>query len=708
MKQKNKKTTTPRKPAKSKPPKTLYTGVVSMAREGYAFLVVEGRENDIFLSARKLHGALHGDTVSASIIEKKERSRSSRPLTNRPPRVDGEVVEIVSRSKRPYVGILQILHERAWLITESKNMPYDILIGKEAPDPSLNGIKAAVLITGWSRKEGAPQGELVDVLGKPGENTTEMHAILAEFGLPYRFSAEVEAEAEKIEEEITQEEIDKRRDFREVPTFTIDPADAKDFDDAISLRELNDDKWEVGIHIADVTHYVKIDSLTDKEALERGTSVYLVDRTVPMLPEKLCNRLCSLRPQEDKLSFSAVFEIDNKANILHSWFGKTLINSNYRFDYEEAQQIIKTGKGPLAKEMAALHRLATLLREKRFKLGAISFERPEYKVEVDSAGKPIGVVVKESEEANWLIEEFMLLANQGVARYISTPNKEQGKNRRAPTFVYRVHEEPNQDKITAFRDFVTHFGYKLKPTRSPRDLSTELNKLLDKVRDTPQANVIEMMALRAMARARYSTDNLGHYGLAFDTYTHFTSPIRRYPDMMAHRLLAHYMAGGKSRDKAYFETLCKHASEREQLATDAERASIKYKMIELMQDKIGQVYEGTITGLTEWGIYVEINDLHIEGMVSLREIHNDYFEFNANSYTLHSRSSGRIFHLGDTVNIRVARANLEQKLLDYHLVTDSGAGKTEPNGEPDKKRLSKKSLNSPLRKPKTPKNQKPT
>ena len=669
MKRKNKKSTKPQKQANRKQPKIIYTGIVSMTREGFAFLMVEGREDDIFIAARKLHGALHGDTVSVSLIEKTERARSSQSRNYRSPRTDGEVVQIVSRSKRPYVGILQILHERAWLITESRNMPYDILIDGGMPDRALNGLKAAVLITGWNRKEGTPLGEIVDVLGKPGENTTEMHAILAEFGLPYRFEAEVEAEAEKIPDKITQEEVNARKDFREIPTFTIDPSDAKDFDDALSFRELSNGKWEVGVHIADVTHYIQPDSLTDKEAQGRGTSVYLVDRTVPMLPEKLSNRLCSLRPQEEKLCFSAVFELDKKAHITNSWFGRTVICSDYRFDYEQAQQVIETGKGPLAKEMGTLHRLATLLRKERFKMGAISFERPEYKVEVDSNGKPLGVLVKESKDSNWLIEEFMLLANRSVAQYIATLKSEQGKQGRAPTFVYRVHEEPNQDKIKAFRDFIFHFGFKLKHTRSPRELSSELNNLLEKVRDTPQASAIEIMALRSMARARYSTDNLGHYGLAFDYYTHFTSPIRRYPDMMVHRLLAHYMAGEKTRDKAYFETQCKHASEREQLATEAERASTKYKMIEFMQDKIGQVYEGMITGLTEWGIFIEINELHIEGMVSLREIKNDYFEFNAEEYTLRSRSTRQVYRLGDQVTIRVSRANLEQKLLDFELAS---------------------------------------
>jgi ribonuclease R len=390
-----------------------------------------------------------------------------------------------------------------------------------------------------------------------------------------------------------------------------------------------------------------------------------------MLPEKLSNQLCSLRPNEDKLCFSAVFELDQKAHVRRSWFGRTVIRSDYRFDYEGAQQVIETGKGPLAKEIGKLHTLADLLRTARFRSGAISFERPEYKVEVDPQGKPLGVVVKESKESNWLIEEFMLLANRSVAHYVANfkNGKHQEKQAKSPTFVYRVHEEPIIDKINALRDFISHFGYQIKQTHSPRELSSELNQLLDKVRDKPEAAAIEIMTLRSMARARYTTDNLGHYGLAFDDYTHFTSPIRRYPDMMVHRLLSHYLAGGKSEEKAHYEDLCKHSSEREQLATEAERASIKYKMVEFMQDKIGQVYEGMITGLTEWGMYVEITELHGEGMIPLREIKGDYLVFDAESYTLSSRSTGRVSRLGDPVTIRVLRANLEQKLLDYGLVT---------------------------------------
>ena len=636
-----------------------------MTREGFAFLVAEELDNDIFISSKNLHGALHGDTVRVAVLSKNRDGARGR---NRSSRTEGEVVEIVSRNKRPYVGILQIIDHKAWVITDSRNMPYDILVSGSVPDKKCNGFKVAILVNKWNHKERAPEGVISDILGKPGENDTEIHAILAEFGLPYRFEADVVAEADRIPDALSPQEIQNRRDFRGIPTFTIDPTDAKDFDDALSVKRLPNGNYEIGVHIADVTHYVPSGSLVDKEASERGTSVYLVDRTVPMLPEKLCNHLCSLRPHEDKLCFSAVFELDPKAHVVNAWFGRTVICSNHRFDYEGAQQIIETQQGPLAQEIHILHTLATQLRKERFRKGAISFERPEYKVEVDPTGKPLRITVKESGASNWMIEEFMLLANRSVAYYVAHKQGDRNKKNPPLTFVYRIHEEPNADKITAFRSFITHFGYELKPTQTPRALSHELNALLDRARGKPESGAIEIMALRSMARARYSTDNQGHYGLAFDYYTHFTSPIRRYPDMMAHRLLAHYLMDGKSENKAYYEDLCKYNSEREQVATEAERASIKYKMVEFMQDKIGNRYQGTITGLTEWGIYVELNELHVEGMILLREIRDHYFEFDADSYTLLCRSTGRLYRLGDQVTVRVTRANLEQKLLDLSFI----------------------------------------
>ena len=644
-----------------------FEGIVSLSRDGFGFVNAEGLKEDVFIPMRKLHFALNGDFVKIAVSKRRiQAGLKGRSL-------EGEVIKIIRRSTKPHIGVLVVRGRQVWAIVESKNMPYDIRI--DVKDPSdlpeiggkqaAHGMKVAVQVTDWPKRSPEPLGRIVDVLGVPGENDTEMHAILAEYQLPYRFEPEVEQAAGKISEAITQKDLAGRRDFRSVTTFTIDPTDAKDFDDALSYRKLENGNIEVGIHIADVTYYVTPGSVLDKEAFARGTSVYLVDRTIPMLPEKLSNRLCSLRPHEDKLCFSAVFEMNAKAKVIGQWFGRTVINSDYRFDYEQAQQIIETKEGPLAAEIQELHALATILRKQRFEKGAISFERPEMKVIVDETGKPLDVVQKESKESNWLIEEFMLLANRCVAEYATKKCK--AKN---PTFVYRIHEDPDPEKLDSLRSFAKNFGHQLGDTSNPKEAAGALNALMKEAKGKPEENALQLLALRSMARARYSTDNVGHYGLAFQYYTHFTSPIRRYPDMMVHRLLAMYMDGATSQDKLYYEDCCEHCSVREQIATDAERSSIKYKMVEFMQDKIGRVFDGHISGLTEWGIYVEIDPTKVEGMVSLRDIRFDWLQFDEEKYETRGKASGKVYRLGDPVKVRVLRANLEQKIIDYELVEE--------------------------------------
>ena len=699
----------------------VVTGKVQMTREGYAFVIVEGEDDDVFVKASKTRGALHGDTVRVTVTREKTDKRR-----------EGEIIEIIERSPKPFIGVLHVVGNQAWVLMQSRFMPYDITIpftetdkqryrrhkvkGQSMAEPkdetgwlkplgdelyaihrvyelgedgygrqelvARSGMKVAAVVDDWPRSEMSPRGHIVDLLGEPGDNDTEMHAILAEYALPYRFESEVANAADQISEEITAEDLKGRRDFRKTLTFTIDPADAKDFDDAISFRKLENGNYEIGVHIADVTHYVCPGSVVDKEAEARGTSVYLVDRTVPMLPEKLCNKLCSLRPHEEKLTFSAVFEMTPLGRVAGQWFGKTVIYSDFRFAYEEAQAIIEAGPKTVHEGVTEeikdailiLNGLAAKLRKKRFASGAISFERPEMKVEVDEKGRPVNVYQKVTKEANWLIEEFMLLANRTVAEFVATgcrgtgdaPAK--GARKQAKTFVYRVHDEPNQEKVENLRNFIGNFGYKMGPTNSGKEISKELNSLFAAAKDTPEYNAIELLSLRTMAKARYDTENLGHYGLAFKYYTHFTSPIRRYPDMLVHRLLTQYLEGGESARKETYDKLCKHASEREIVAAEAERASIKYKLVEFMQDKVGYTFGGHISGLTEWEMYVEIEPTMIEGMVALRDIRSDFFEFDQDHYRLVGKRSGVVYNLGDPVRIRVKKTNLEQKLLDYELI----------------------------------------
>jgi len=640
------------------PQEKSLTGVVDHVSSRFAYVNVGEDTPDVFVRTQDLNTAVDGDTVRLVLLP---GSHGEHPV--------GRVTEVLQRNRTRFVGRLQRTKNMGFVIPDFRKIHQDFVVYPEHLKGARENDKVVVEVTNWGRPGENPVARVVEILGRAGENEAEIHSIMAEFGLPFRFPEEVEQEARKIDEGITPAEIKKRRDFRQITTFTIDPEDAKDFDDALSIETLPNGNYRVGIHIADVTHYVKPNSALDQEAYDRATSVYLVDRTIPMLPERLSNELCSLRPHEDKLTFSAVFELDKQAHLVNEWFGRTIIHSKYRFTYEEAQDVLETGKGPFATELKILNELAKKLRKERFARGAVNFETTEVKFKLDEKGHPLAVIPKIRKDAHKLIEEFMLLANKRVATFVFSLGK-RSKNsegqHEGKTFVYRIHDYPDPEKVKDFAVFARQFGHRLQIDE--RSISRSLNKLMDEIEGKPEQNVLQQLAVRAMAKAKYSTEPKGHFGLAFDHYTHFTSPIRRYPDVLVHRLLYHYLNKGKSVNKAEYEAMCVHASEREKRAADAERASIKYKQVEYMSlmapDK---VFDGIISGVTEWGIYVELIETKCEGMIRLADLNDDYYEYDEKNYCVVGRRTRKIYTLGDQVRVKVKKTDIDRRLIDLVL-----------------------------------------
>lgn len=629
----------------------VVTGRIEITKYGRGFVIVDGFDTDLQVPRGETADALYGDRVEVAVSQNRKK-RSAR------------VVRVVERARKQYVCIYDEQKHLAFGLPTDQKIHIDFFLPSANRGEATHGDKVVIEIESWDDPGDSPVGKVVKVLGKPGNNDVEMHAIMIEYGLPYEFPEEVEDEADSISKVITAEEIAKRRDMRDILTFTIDPEDAKDFDDALSLRRLNGGMWEVGVHIADVTHYLRPGTLLEEEAFKRATSVYLVDRTVPMLPEILSNELCSLKPNEDKLCFSAVFEMDEDAEVKSSWFGRTVIHSDRRYAYEDAQEVIETGIGDNADAILKLHDLAVKLRERRFKRGGIDFDTEEVKFILDEDGKPTGVYVKEMKEANKLIEDFMLLANIKVAERVGKVAKDQ----EAPTFVYRVHDRPEVDRLIKLREFANRFGYKM-PNPTPENAEVSIKNLLKAVEGTPEEDIIKVMAIRTMAKAEYSVNNIGHYGLSFPFYSHFTSPIRRYPDVMVHRLLQHYLDGGASVNEVDYQFKCKHSSDQEKKASEAERASIKYKQVEFLLSRIGENFRGMISGVTSWGIYVELEGNKCEGMVRLETMKDDHYLFDDERMCLIGKRTGKEFQFGDQVTIRVVGADLMKRQLNFELVS---------------------------------------